>query len=87
MRIVIEPTEDVFETEEYHNEIIEHFKFMFTRYIENTITIKHNFVVTFSYNPNNGTFKLLTVSQNYLGLITRAISISSDKMIRGILVS
>lgn len=49
----------MFGIEEYHEERVEIFKYIFIREIEKSITIQSNPVITFEYNPETGKFKYI----------------------------
>jgi len=64
----------MFGIEEYHEERIETFKFIFQRAIENTITVLSNPVITFEYNPETRMFKYLETIKMNETILLSAIS-------------
>lgn len=59
MQIEISYAQDMFGVEEYHEERIEVFKFVFERAIENAMTMLGNAVISFEYNPDTRKFRYL----------------------------
>jgi hypothetical protein len=63
--IVINPTADIFFTEEYHKPIMDSFKFHLEKNFSNSYKTINREVVIFDYHPETQKFELIEVKPMY----------------------